>query len=139
MANTRQQNRQDAAPAPDAPELDKDVDTQEPSSDEYVVLTGALTLKLDADSKKVRRYYRGDVVPVDPKIHDIERLVEIKAIGRKGDRIPTAAGLSVAAAQANQATPPVPVDSGAVAQAEGPAKMDDGGAGSDDTTPPAEQ
>jgi len=135
------------AKIPDAPDTAKAQDEQV-DSNEFVVLTGALTLRLDAEGKKVRRYARGARVKLDAKIHDIERLVALKAVGKPNDegkvRYPTAAGLSVSAAQANQGTPPVPADSGAVQQQEGgngeaPVAngLDDGGKGSDDASPPS--
>jgi hypothetical protein len=102
-------------------------------SNEFVVLTGAFVMALDKEAKKVQRFARGQKVKLDPEIHDIERLLGIKAVGRANEegavRYPTAAGLSVAAAEENQANPPVPADNGAV-------QLDDGGAGSDPANPP---
>lgn len=78
--------------------------TKQQKNPGFKVMTGAFTMPLDAESKRVQRYLKGDVVYPDPEFVDVEHLVALKALAPEGDdkvEVPTPAQLAQSSREAN--------------------------------------
>lgn len=88
---------------------------------EFELLVGSLVAKMNKDGTKTQRFRRNTntteptLVKLDDAFVDVKRLVELGAIGNKGDkknRRPTAAGLAYKANEATGNPQPTPTPEG---------------------------